>query len=161
MIIRRVETKDIEAIDEIYSNAKKFMRENGNASQWSQNYPSGEDARRDMQEGVSYVCEENGEILAAFMFKIGEEPNYKNIYCGSWLNEKPYAVIHRIAVKRNGKGIVNFCFDECFKICPNIKIDTHRDNIPMQKALSKAGFKRCGIIYLENGDERIAFQKSI
>jgi RimJ/RimL family protein N-acetyltransferase len=42
---------------------------------------------------------------------------------------------------------------------PNLKIDTHRDNIPMQKVLKRNGFSECGIIYIENGDERIAFQK--
>ena len=29
----------------------------------------------------------------------------------------------------------------------------------LQKALAKYGFEYCGIIYLEDGDERIAFQK--
>ena len=33
----------------------------------------------------------------------------------------------------------------------NIKIDTHKDNISMQKLLEKNGFKYCGIIYLEDG----------
>jgi hypothetical protein len=41
----------------------------------------------------------------------------------------------------------------------NIRIDTHRDNVPMLSLLDKSGFERCGIIYLKNGDERIAFQK--
>ncbi|HNZ83431.1 MAG TPA: GNAT family N-acetyltransferase, partial [Sedimentibacter sp.] len=48
----------------------------------------------------------------------------------------------------------------CFEKCRNLKIDTHRDNIPMQNLLNKNGFIRCGIIYLENGDERIAYQKA-
>lgn len=43
--------------------------------------------------------------------------------------------------------------------CGNIRIDTHRNNIPMQKTLIKNGYRVCGTIYLENGDERIAFQK--
>ena len=42
----------------------------------------------------------------------------------------------------------------------SIRIDTHKDNIPMQRALAKHGFIKCGIIHLANGDERIAFQKS-
>lgn len=29
----------------------------------------------------------------------------------------------------------------------------------MQKTLIKNGYRVCGTIYLENGDERIAFQK--
>ena len=47
------------------------------------------------------------------------------------------------------------------KICGNLRIDTHEKNIPMQGCLAKNGFARCGIIYLEDGDPRIAYQKVI
>ena len=43
----------------------------------------------------------------------------------------------------------------------SIKVDTHKDNISMQKLLRKNDFKYCGIIYLEDGSERIAFEKLI
>ena len=33
----------------------------------------------------------------------------------------------------------------------------HRDNRPMQKALHKFGFRQCGIVYMEDGTERVAF----
>ena len=160
MLIRKTEEKDLPVISEIYENAKRFMRENGNPNQWSDGKPNADTATEDMKNGVGYVAEENGEILAVFMFSVGEDPTYLKIYDGAWKNELPYAVIHRIAVAAQGKGIIDFCINECFKICPNLKIDTHRDNIPMQKALLKRGFEYCGIIYLENGDERLAYQKT-
>ena len=47
-----------------------------------------------------------------------------------------------------GKGIIDFCFSECFKIHSNLKIDTHRDNIPMQKVLLRNGFEYCGISFI-------------
>ncbi len=160
MLIRKTEEKDLQIISEIYENAKRFMRESGNPNQWSDGKPNADTAREDMQNGVGYVAEENGEILAVFMFAVGDDPTYAKIYDGAWKNDLPYAVIHRIAVSKQGKGIIDFCINECFKICPNLKIDTHRDNIPMQKALSKRGFEYCGIIHLENGDERLAYQKT-
>jgi len=43
----------------------------------------------------------------------------------------------------------------------SIKIDTHKKNESMKKMLSNNGFKYCGIIYLENGSERIAYEKII
>ena len=43
----------------------------------------------------------------------------------------------------------------------SIRIDTHRDNIPMQKMLNKNGFIYCGIIYLLDGKERFAFEKPL
>ena len=44
-------------------------------------------------------------------------------------------------------------------ICSNIRIDTHRDNRIMRHNIEKHGFAYCGIIYLANGDERLAYQK--
>ena len=161
MLIRKSTAEDLPQIKEIYKIAKLFMRETGNPNQWKGDYPNEIDAQSDIDEGIGYVCEENGEVVGVFAFKIGEEPTYNAIYEGKWLNDKPYAFIHRIAVLRQGKGIAKFCFDECFKVLPNLKIDTHEDNLPMQNALIKNGFSRCGIIYLENGDKRIAFQKSL
>ena len=161
MYIRKTEERDLLEISEIYSSAKRYMAESGNPNQWNtENSPGIKTAREDMENGVGYVCERDGEIIAVFMFKIGEDSTYKTIYDGKWKNEAPYAVIHRIAVKYHGQGIVAFCFDECFSRFPNLKIDTHKDNVPMQKALKKAGFHHCGIIHLENGEERIAFQKT-
>ena len=159
MIIRQSSAKDLNDIGEIYSAAKQFMHENGNPNQWAGEYPNSQSALEDMKKGIGYVCEDDGEVVAVFAFDIGREPTYDAIYGGAWQNEEPYAYIHRIAVKKHGRGVVDFCFAECFKKFPNLKIDTHRDNIPMQRVLSRNGFKLCGIIYLENGEERLAYQK--
>ena len=160
MFIRKATASDVAAADEIYSSAKRFMKESGNPNQWSGDHPNGEDVRLGIEKGVSYVCEDEGEIIATFHFETdADDPTYHKIYNGEWISDAPYAVIHRIAVKYHGKGIVDFCFDECFKNFSNIRIDTHRDNIPMQKCLIRNGFEYCGIIHLESGDERMAYQK--
>lgn len=160
MFIRPATYGDIDAVAKIYENARAFMKESGNPDQWSGEYPNGYDVEEGILNGTSYVCEEDGEVVAGFYFKTNaDDPTYRKIYDGSWADNGPYAVIHRIAVKYHGRGIADFCFNECFKLFPNIRIDTHRDNIPMQKCLAKNGFTYCGIIYLESGDERIAFQK--
>ncbi len=159
MVIRKTEEKDLPRIGEIYENAKQFMRETGNPNQWNQGTPNINTARADMERGVGYVAEEDGKIVATFMFSLDGEPTYDKIYDGEWLNDAPYGVIHRIAVAEQGRGIIGFCIDECFSRCQNLRIDTHRDNLPMQRALTNRGFEYCGIIYLENGDERLAYQK--
>ncbi len=161
MRIRKTEERDIAACAEIYAKARDFMHTNGNPTQWLTSYPSEASVRSDMAAGASYVCTDDNEIVAVFYFNIGDDPTYKIIYDGEWISNEKYAVIHRIAVKYHGRGIVGFCFDEMFKVFPNLRIDTHRDNIPMQRALQKRGFKYCGIIHLENGEERLAFQKAV
>lgn len=160
MIIRPATAADVNAAAEIYDNARKFMSENGNPKQWSGDYPNGYDVEAGIEKGTSYVCENEGEIVATFHFDTNaDDPSYHKIYDGRWKNDLPYAVIHRIAVKYHGRGIVDFCFNECFKRFPNLKIDTHEDNIPMQKCLKRCGFEYCGVVHLANGEERIAFQK--
>ena len=161
MTIRKTTEKDVFLAAEIYEDAKKFMRESGNLTQWADGYPNADSVREDIAAGVSYVCEDGGEVLAVFMYAVCEEPTYRVIHDGKWLNDRPYAVIHRIAVsdKGRGRGIAAFIFAQCFAKYPNLKIDTHEDNIPMQRALSRAGFVRCGKIYLENGEPRLAYHK--
>lgn len=162
MLIRLATAKDIQAADEIYKSAKVFMHESGNPDQWNLEYPSGLDVAEGIVDGTSYVCEDEGEVVATFYYKeytVGGDPTYGTIYEGKWLNDRPYAVIHRIAVKHRGRGIIGYIFNECFKHFQNLRIDTHENNLPMRAALEKAGFKYCGIIHLPNGDPRIAFQK--
>ena len=60
MIIRKTEPADLFAIGEIYENAKRFMRESGNPTQWDDGKPNIDTAREDMENGVGYVAEENG-----------------------------------------------------------------------------------------------------
>jgi len=44
--------------------------------------------------------------------------------------------------------------------CGHLRIDTHGDNVVMQRVLEGLGFTRCGIIYIEeDNDPRIAFEK--
>ena len=159
MEIRKAEFGDLDRMMEIYADARAYMRDHGNATQWAGGYPSEGRIREDIMAGESYVCVEDGEILGVFCFFIHKDPTYDVIYEGSWLNDKPYGVIHRIAVAKHRRGVASFCYEFALSKCPNLRIDTHRDNIPMQNSLKKNGFTRCGIIHLQNGDPRIAFQK--
>lgn len=159
MEIRLAKTEELGAILDIYAAARAYMRESGNAEQWKGGYPSAELLLSDMEKRSLYLCVEGEEILGVFCYFEGEDPTYVRIYEGAWLNSHPYGVIHRIAVAKHNRGVASFCFSHCLSRSHNLKIDTHADNLPMQRALEKNGFSRCGIIYLANGDPRIAFQK--
>lgn len=162
MEIRKATPEDTKRIVEIYSDARNFMHESGNKTQWTANYPSDELILSDITSGNLYtVTDETEKILACFVYFSGIDETYIKIYGGAWKNELPYGVIHRIAVAKDahGMGVAKFCFDYAFSLCGNLKIDTHKDNIPMQRALAKCGFEYCGIIHLKSGDERLAFQR--
>lgn len=160
MHIRKSTPQDMPAILEIFQTARQFMRDTGNPSQWNTSYPDESIIQQDIDRGCSYICCDEDSILASFYYAKEIDPTYLHIYEGSWLNDNPYAVIHRIATNQSRKGIAPFCYDWAFEQFPNIKIDTHRDNVVMQKSLMKNGFQYCGIIYLADGDERFAYQRS-
>lgn len=161
MIIRHAKSDDFNGIYYIYEQARKFMAMCGNPTQWVGGYPDKETIKEDLELNRLYVCVgDDNVLLAVFCYYYGVEPAYNDIYNGAWLNNNSYGVIHRIAVSpdAHGRGVAAFCFNYCYNRCKNLKIDTHEDNIPMQKALAKNGFKRCGDIYIREG-KRIAFQK--
>lgn len=158
--IRKSTEADILAMLELYREARTFMRENGNPDQWDSAYPSVEILQGDILRGESYVCVEEKRIIGTFMLSVGNDPTYGYIESGKWLNEEPYGVIHRITSRRDSKGIGSFCLTWCESQINNIRIDTHEKNIPMHNFLVKHGYVQCGIIYLANGDSRVAYQKT-
>lgn len=159
MQIRHTRPEEIDEVMRIYSIAREYMRENGNMHQWINGYPGYKDVTADIADNNSYVCILDGGIAGVFTYIRGVEPTYEKIYGGEWLNNEPYGVVHRIAVAVNKMGVASYCLNWCFADCGNLRIDTHRDNIPMQGLLKKMGFSYCGIIYLKDGSERLAFQK--
>jgi hypothetical protein len=159
--IRKAKLEEIDRIMPAYSRARQFMQETGNENQWINGYPSREDILHDIQSECLYIClSPEGEIAGAFFFKIGNDETYDKIYEGEWLNGKPYGVIHRLASSGAYKGVGDACFRWCLAKCKDIRVDTHRSNHVMQHIFMKNGFVRCGIIYIRNGSERIAFQSS-
>lgn len=159
MQIRKTVREDLNEVMKIYADARQYMRENGNPNQWINGYPTMEMVLGDISDQSSYVCIESDGIVGVFRFTLGTDPTYIRIYEGNWLKEGPYGVIHRIASASHKKGVASFCLEWCLASCGNIRIDTHRDNYIMQNLLVKNGYTRCGIIYLEDGAERLAYQK--
>ena len=159
-IIRRAIPSDITSIMEIMDAAKSIMRSSGNMHQWTGGYPSESVIMGDMENDGGFVVEEDGLLIAYFAFLTSPEPTYNKIYEGVWLDDKqPYHVVHRIASYPHVHHIFHDIMDFCFSHDRNIRIDTHRDNTIMQHCITKYGFTYCGIIYLANGDERLAYQK--
>lgn len=169
--IRRSTLEDIPVMLRLAEAARAIMRASGNHHQWTGGYPSAEVFTADIERGCSYLmCDDEGTAVATFAFIPGPDPTYAEIFDdflptgeplhGAWLDdEQPYGVVHRIASLPECHGVMAALLDFCFAQMPNLRIDTHRDNVIMRHLLTRYGFTRCGIIYLANGDERLAYQK--
>lgn len=157
MHIRSAEMNDLPRIMKIYEKAKLFMKNSGNPTQWGPEYPNEEIVTKDIEDGNLYVCLNSNDIVGVFAFIIGDEPTYQTIEKGAWHSSMQYGTIHRIASDGSVRGISRFCFDFCGEKCSYLRIDTHRNNKPMLSAIKQYGFQECGIIYVRDGSERIAF----
>ena len=155
-IMESLSKADQERILEIYEIARQFMRSNGNPTQWNNGYPQKDLLEEDIRLNRLYVVEAEDEIKGVFVFFIGADPTYAYIE-GSWLSETPYGVIHRIAGV--GGGIFHAALEFCLSQINHMRIDTHENNKPMQHVVEKAGFSRRGIIYVEDGTPRIAYDR--
>lgn len=157
-MIRAAADKDMAAVLEIYRQAREFMAANGNPNQWGQLHPKISVLQKDLRSGQLYVCAEGERIYGVFAFVLGEDSTYGVIENGRWLSGEPYGTIHRIAGERTHRGVFRECMEYCRSICPHLRIDTHADNRIMQHCIEKNGFVRCGIIYVQDGSPRIAYE---
>ena len=156
-MFRHADKTDLPVILEIYDRARKFMVENGNASQWQNNHPPQVLLEQDIEKKILYVYENQGAIQGVFALIPGIDPTYNYIE-GAWQDDSEYAAIHRVASAGKEKGVFHRIADYCLSQICHLRIDTHADNIPMQKAVEKYGFQKCGIIYIEDGSPRIAYE---
>ena len=162
----RLSTKDdLPQIMKIVDEAKRYLKSQG-IDQWQNGYPNEDSFQVDIENKVSYVLINGQNVYGTASIIPGLEPTYLKIDNGSWLTNGPYVTIHRIAIKDGYKGqhLAKYFFDYANKLamslsCVAIRIDTHPDNKAMIHLLNDLKFQKTGIIYLENGDLRIAYEQ--
>ncbi len=160
LVIRKANLSDYDTIMSIYEIAREFMRNTGNPNQWKNTNPTPEQVKEDINNQTCHVIYDSVEICGVFALCEGIDETYLHIEDGNWLNDNEYVTIHRIASNQKVPGIFKCALEYCQSLYQNIRIDTHEDNKVMQHVITKNGFKRCGIIYLKNGEPRIAYQWS-
>ena len=160
------------------------MRADGNHDQWSApGFPDDSLLLRDIARGGGFVIESferwpvgaghdegktvmpgltghlaSPHIVAYFALLPSPEPTYDYID-GAWLTDEPYGVIHRMASYPEIHGIFSTVINYAASRFAHLRIDTHRDNRIMQHLIEKHGFTYCGIIWLEDGTERLAYER--
>jgi GNAT superfamily N-acetyltransferase len=166
MEFRVTNAADIGSIMDIIRQAQEYLKKQS-IDQWQNNYPSPETIHEDIRKGYGYVLLEGDKIIGTVAVVFDGDKNY-DVIDGEWLGNGQYAAIHRIAVQaeRKGSGLASVILENIEKMCQikgihSIRVDTHEKNLSMQKFLNRNGFQTCGIIYLEDGAKRLAFEKTL
>ena len=167
LALRYTKLEDIERVMEIIKQAQQYFKEKG-INQWQNGYPNAKVIENDIKNGHSFVLIKNNEIVGTIAISFEGEVTYNKIFEGAWKSNDNYAVIHRISVDHDLKGIglSSEMIKQTELMCNkksvgSIKVDTHEDNQAMQRSLIKNGFDYCGVIYLADGSKRVAFQKCL
>lgn len=174
MQFRKTTVRDVVRVAEIFEGARETMHARG-IDQWTDGYPNEDDIRADIENGISYVlCDDEGNVLATCAILLDGEPTYQVIRGGAWLTDSAddsgaaYVAVHRVATDKEnrGKGLASRLLSEAAIIGKrngkiSMRIDTHRDNKPMQGMLARSGLSYCGEITLQNGEMRNAYEKML
>ncbi len=165
MTIRKATYEDINRIMEIINDAKEYLKGQG-LDQWQDGYPNEEVFKSDIDNNESFVIVDE-DIIGCMALSFRGESTY-DVIDGAWLTDGEFGVIHRIAIDKDykGKRVANELLAFSEKVAKekgiySIKIDTHLENMSMQKWTLNNGFTKCGIIYLEDGALRFAYEKVI
>jgi len=168
MEIRKTTAADLDAVMEILNEARRTIAQLG-INQWQDGYPTADVILDDIARDRSRVMVKDGEVIRTFAVLDDGEPTYDTIYDGHWLTGddcRSYIAVHRVAisVKSRGTGasgeLVKYACDTAVKLgMKSVRIDTHEGNVVMRRMLEKNGFVHCGVIYLENGEPRVAYEK--
>lgn len=166
--IKRTKREDLSVIMRIVNMSKETFAEEG-IDQWQKGYPKRDDFLQDMMMNESFAIFEDDCVVGTLMISKNPETTYKDIHQGTWLQDGPYAVVHRFTIDpiSRRQGLATKTLEELermlksFETIKSIRMDTHKNNLGMQGLLEKLGYEYCGIIYLKNGDARYAYEKLI
>ncbi len=159
-MIRHAVCGDLDAVAALYEGARDFMHTHGNPTQWVNGYPSRDLLREDIAREELYVMSDEEGIRGVFLLTGRREPTYAVIH-GHWHSDGPYGTIHRICGAGGRRGTVAEAFAFARERFSCIRADTHENNLPMQRALLRCGFRLAGVIRLSDGDPRLAYDRIV
>ena len=169
-MLRKTKLEELEQVMKIIEDGRTFLKEQG-INQWQHGEPGRETIINDINEGISYVFEKSGEIVATVMLSSFDEDYEKSLTL--WTTNSSYLAIHRISTASDlcNQGIAREIMEVIHILAKSqnikfLRIDTHFDNKIMKKFLSNLGFEKRGIIKLSiknilDDKERIAYELKI
>jgi GNAT superfamily N-acetyltransferase len=156
-LIRPAESNDLGKIAELAKIVREDMIKHG-LNQWVGNYPAYDNFYQDFSANGLFVYLLDDTIIGSVTIFVENEVAYKEVI---WETKKAL-VVHRILVDPKlqghgyGKDLLNYAINLGIELgFEAIKIDTHPDNIKMQKMLKSLGFQYRGYLASIN---RLAYE---
>lgn len=159
-LIRLAINEEIQAISELAKIVRTDMWNKG-LEQWTGNYPAYENFYQDYTNKGLYVLVKDGLIIGSVSIFVENEVAYHEVV---WEKDKSL-VLHRIIVDpaKQGQGYGKRLIEFALSMAKqggfgSVKIDTHPDNLKMQKLLKSMNFSYRGYLSSIN---RLAFEKVV
>lgn len=167
MFVRQSQVEDLAELQRTFAAGRLLQRRLGNFYQWPNDYPQDDLLLADIASGNSFVVvaddqeaglAEPGIILATFYIHEGENPAFRYSPSDMWVNQASYVTLHRICTNQQVKGTGRFCFEWITQHYDNVRLYTHRTNIPMINLAENYGFKNCGEFSIGEIELRLGYQ---
>ncbi len=165
MSIKKIHNhKDLSLIEKMYEQAKILLSFH-QSGQWQQHEPSLQTIKEDIRLGQCFGLFQEDRLVGTSAL-LRYDASYEVLTLGNWLNDEPYIVIHRFVIDaslhRLGLGSQFLQAIEAFALQEgvyNIRVDTHRLNIPMMKLLEKNQYVECGEVFIKGAGPRVVYHK--
>lgn len=154
ILIRKAISTDIPAVAAIYDSIHDAEESGQITTGWLRNvYPTEATASAAFQRDDLFVMEDNGQILASAIINQIQV----DVYTGApWKNTVPddhVCVLHTLTVSPKathhglGSAFVHFYEEYAAKHnCPELRIDTNKNNLRARAMYKKLGYKEIGIV---------------
>ena len=156
MKLRKAKQNEAEICYLCIEDARAYHKSLG-FEQWHPDYPTQQTVLDDIVQNVGYAFVTEDGVIGYCCIIFGDEPAYHEIN-GAWKNDKPYAVVHRMAFskKARGSGLSGEAINLIKKLClanhiGAIRVDTQNENKVMQHILVREGFAYCGLVQFDGG----------
>lgn len=168
--LRKAVPNDLSSIIKIITSAQKLLHDQ-HIPQWQNGEgPNQKQLESDIMTQRCYVLIVDQDIAGLGVLSSEIEESYEQIKNGQWQKlHEHYMTIHRVALAPlyHGKGVASLLMNYLITTArlsnfQDIRIDTHTQNIAMQRLIKKVGFCYQGeiILPIDNG-ERLAYQMTL
>lgn len=155
MYFKQAQADDFDTLLTILKDGRAQLAEAG-INQWQGEYPHPDQVKADIQAGNAYLFNADDHQTVGAVTIIPAPDAVYDAMEGEWLlDTQAYLTIHRLAIHSehagNGyatqlfTGLINHIIDDHPEI-KSLRVDTHVDNLVMQRIITKMNFKQVGTL---------------